>query len=100
MWWGTSKWHRQIAPRRPGVKRGMMARFMKIRKGDREYVWDKEKDNLYEGDFETGIFSPAPNGMTIIHLNEFAPYAEDVGEVDEFPGKIVVGPNEEDVISA
>ena len=84
----------------PRGLRCKMARFMKIRNDDTEYVWDKEKDNLYVGSFETGIFSPAPNGMTMIHLSKFAPDADNLGEVDEFPGKIVVGPNPEDVISA
>ena len=75
-----------------------MARFTKIKNGDDDYVWDQEKDILYVGDFVTGIFNRAPNGMGIQQLSKFAPTADDLGDVDEFPGKIVTGPNPEDVI--
>ena len=68
-----------------------MARFMKIQNGDTEYVWDQEKYVLYRGNFETGIFSPAPNGMTMIHLSKFAPDADNLGCLTSAPlGRIEV----------
>ena len=62
-----------------------MARYAKLKNGDDWFVWDQEKDILYIGD-DADVFWPAKFG--IVQLGKFCPYADLVGEFDEFPGEI------------
>lgn len=72
---------------------GMTSRYLKIANGDDKFIWDTEDEQMYHFDFidEVGegeaIYRPIPT--TLMMLSKFAPYAEDDGETDEFPGRIV-----------